>query len=99
VQLVLWDVDAQTGARSIKNVKEQEVYFCEIPLMTKNGTFMVNGPARVIGSQLPPSPRVFFEHHKGKTHASGKLLYSARVIPYRGSWVDLEFAPRDILYV
>jgi DNA-directed RNA polymerase subunit beta len=99
VQLVLWDVDGQTGARSIKNVKEQEVYFGEIPLMTKNGTFMVNGTERVIVSQLHRSPGVFFEHDKGKTHASGKLLYSARVIPYRGSWVDLEFDPRDILYV
>ena len=99
VQLVLWDVDAQTGARSIKNVKEQEVYFGEIPLMTKNGTFMVNGTERVIVSQLHRSPGVFFEHDKGKTHASGKLLYSARVIPYRGSWIDLEFDPRDILYV
>src|SRR5499433_3650005 len=99
VQLVLWDVDAQTGSRSIKNVKEQEVYFGEMPLMTKNGTFMVNGTERVIVSQLHRSPGVFFEHDKGKTHASGKLLYSARVIPYRGSWVDLEFDPRDILYV
>ena len=99
VQLVLWDVDAQTGARSIKNVKEQEVYFGEIPLMTKNGTFMVNGTERVIVSQLHRSPGVFFEHDKGKTHASGKLLYSARIIPYRGSWVDLEFDPRDIIYV
>ncbi|MEX0806347.1 MAG: DNA-directed RNA polymerase subunit beta [Candidatus Binatia bacterium] len=99
VQLVLWDVDAQTGARSIKNVKEQEVYFGEVPLMTKNGTFMVNGTERVIVSQLHRSPGVFFEHDKGKTHASGKLLYSARIIPYRGSWVDLEFDPRDIIYV
>src|SRR5438552_7197271 len=99
VQLVLCDVDNQTGSRSIKNVKEQEVYFGEIPLMTTNGTFMVNGTERVIVSQLHRSPGVFFEHDKGKTHASGKLLYSARVIPYRGSWVDLEFDPRDILYV
>ena len=99
VQLVLWDVDSQTGSRSIKNVKEQEVYFGEIPLMTTNGTFMVNGTERVIVSQLHRSPGVFFEHDKGKTHASGKLLYSARIIPYRGSWVDLEFDPRDILYV
>src|ERR671925_283224 len=98
VQLVLWDVDNQTGSRSIKNVKEQEVYFGEIPLMTTNGTFMVNGTERVIVSQLHRSPGVFFEHDKGKTHASGKLLYSARVIPYRGSWVDLEFDPKDILY-
>ena len=99
VQLVLWDVDPQTGSRSIKNVKEQEVYFGEIPLMTTNGTFMVNGTERVIVSQLHRSPGVFFEHDKGKTHASGKLLYSARVIPYRGSWLDFEFDPRDILYV
>ncbi|MGH7817598.1 MAG: DNA-directed RNA polymerase subunit beta, partial [Candidatus Binatia bacterium] len=99
VQLVLWDVDPQTGSRSIKNVKEQEVYFGEIPLMTVNGTFMVNGTERVIVSQLHRSPGVFYEHDKGKTHASGKLLYSSRVIPYRGSWVDLEFDPRDILYV
>src|SRR3970040_1710846 len=99
VQLVLWDVDSQTGSRSIKNVKEQEVYFGEIPLMTTNGTFMGNGTERVIVSQLHRSPGVFFEHDKGKTHASGKLLYSARVIPYRGSWVDLEFDPRAILYV
>ena len=99
VQLVLWDVDAQSGSRSIKNVKEQEVYFGEIPLMTTNGTFMINGTERVIVSQLHRSPGVFFEHDKGKTHASGKLLYSARVIPYRGSWVDLEFDPRDIIYV
>jgi DNA-directed RNA polymerase subunit beta len=99
VQLVLWEVDQPTGSRSIKNVKEQEVYFGEIPLMTTNGTFMVNGTERVIVSQLHRSPGVFFEHDKGKTHASGKLLYSARVIPYRGSWVDLEFDPRDILYV
>ena len=99
VQLVLWDADPQTGSRSIKNVKEQEVYLGEIPLMTTNGTFMVNGTERVIVSQLHRSPGVFFEHDKGKTHASGKLLYSARVIPYRGSWLDFEFDPRDILYV
>jgi len=99
VQLVIWDVDPESGARSIKNVKEQEVYFGEIPLMTKHGTFMVNGTERVIVSQLHRSPGVFFDHDKGKTHASGKLLYSARIIPYRGSWIDLEFDPRDILYV
>jgi DNA-directed RNA polymerase subunit beta len=99
IQLVIWDVDAETGARSIKNVKEQEVYFGEIPLMTTNGTFMVNGTERVIVSQLHRSPGVFFDHDKGKTHASGKLLYSARIIPYRGSWIDFEFDPRDILFV
>ncbi len=99
IQLVLWDTDPETGARSIKNVKEQEVYFGEIPLMTVNGTFMVNGTERVIVSQLHRSPGVFFDHDKGKTHASGKLLYSARIIPYRGSWIDFEFDPRDLLYV
>ena len=99
VQLVIWDVDPETGTRSIKNVKEQEVYFGEIPLMTENGTFMVNGTERVIVSQLHRSPGVFFDHDKGKTHASGKLLYSARIIPYRGSWIDFEFDPKDILYV
>jgi DNA-directed RNA polymerase subunit beta len=99
VRLVLFDVDPHTGSRNIRNVKEQEVYFGEIPLMTSNGTFMVNGTERVIVSQLHRSPGVFFEHDKGKTHASGKLLYSARIIPYRGSWIDFEFDPRDILYV
>ena len=99
IQLVIWDVDQETGTRSIKNVKEQEVYFGEIPLMTEHGTFMVNGTERVIVSQLHRSPGVFFDHDKGKTHASGKLLYSARIIPYRGSWIDFEFDPRDILFV
>src|SRR5438876_1486183 len=99
VQLVIWDVDPESGVRSIKNVKEQEVYFGEIPLMTRHGTFMINGTERVIVSQLHRSPGVFFDHDKGKTHASGKLLYSARIIPYRGSWIDFEFDPRDILYV
>src|SRR5438445_74231 len=99
VQLVIWDVDPDSGVRSIKNVKEQEVYFGEIPLMTRHGTFMVNGTERVIVSQLHRSPGVFFDHDKGKTHASGKLLYSARIIPYRGSWIDFEFDPKDILYV
>src|SRR5438094_1032187 len=97
IQLVIWDVE--NGRRSIKNVKEQEVYFGEIPLMTRNGTFMVNGTERVIVSQLHRSPGVFFEHDKGKTHSTGKLLYSARIIPYRGSWIDFEFDPRDVLYV
>src|SRR5215472_14390956 len=97
IQLVIWDVEQ--GRRSIKNVKEQEVYFGEIPLMTGNGTFMVNGTERVIVSQLHRSPGVFFEHDKGRTHSSGKLLYSARIIPYRGSWIDFEFDPRDVLYV
>src|SRR5258708_1772323 len=97
IQLVMWDVE--NGRRSIKNVKEEEVYFGEIPLMTGNGTFMVNGTERVIVSQLHRSPGVFFEHDKGRTHSTGKLLYSARIIPYRGSWIDFEFDPRDVLYV
>ncbi|TMA82532.1 MAG: DNA-directed RNA polymerase subunit beta [Deltaproteobacteria bacterium] len=99
IQLVIWDVDAESGVRSIKNVKEQEVYFGEIPLMTRNGTFMINGTERVIVSQLHRSPGVFFDHDKGKTHASGRLLYSGRIIPYRGSWIDFEFDARDTLYV
>src|SRR5690349_2134735 len=99
VQLVIWDVDAESGVRSIKNVKEQEVYFGEIPLMTENGTFIINGTERVIVSQLHRSPGAFFDHDRGKTHSSGKLLYSARIIPYRGSWIDFEFDPKDILYV
>ena len=99
IQLVLWDSDQRTGAHTIKNVKEQEVYFGEIPLMSSHGTFMVNGTERVIVSQLHRSPGVFFDHDKGKTHPSGKLLYSARIIPYRGSWIDFEFDARDILHV
>src|SRR6266403_1947987 len=99
IQLVIWDVDAERGVRSIKNVKEQEVYFGEIPLMTRNGTFMINGTERVIVSQLHRSPGVFFDHDKVKTHASGRLLYSGRIIPYRGSWIDFEFDARDTLYV
>jgi len=100
VQLILYqDSDGNGGPKEVKNVKEQEVYFGEVPLMTENGTFMVNGTERVIVSQLHRSPGVFFDHDKGKTHSSGKLLFSARVIPYRGSWLDFEFDPRDILYV
>jgi len=99
VHLVIYDVDPTTNARSIKNVKEQEVYFGEIPLMTTNGTFMINGTERVIVSQLHRSPGVFFDDDKGKTHASGKLLFKARIIPYRGSWIDFEFDPRDIIFV
>ncbi|RMH42101.1 MAG: DNA-directed RNA polymerase subunit beta [Deltaproteobacteria bacterium] len=99
VRLVVWDVNDETGLQSIRDVKEQEVYFGEIPLMTESGTFIVNGTERVIVSQLHRSPGVFFDHDKGKTHSSGKLLYSARVIPYRGSWLDFEFDHKDILYV
>ncbi len=99
VRLVVWDTDSETGNKSIRDVKEQEVYFGEIPVMTETGTFIINGTERVIVSQLHRSPGIFFEHDKGKTHASGKLLYSARIIPYRGSWLDFEFDPKDILFV
>lgn len=87
------------GERDVRDIKEQEVYFGEIPLMTNTGTFIINGTERVIVSQLHRSPGVFFDHDKGKTHSSGKLLYSARLIPYRGSWLDFEFDPKDIIYV
>jgi DNA-directed RNA polymerase subunit beta len=99
VQLIVWDVDPETNSRTIRDVKEQEVYFGEIPIMTENGTFIINGTERVIVSQLHRSPGIFFDHDKGKTHASGKLLYSARIIPLRGSWIDFEFDPKDRLYV
>jgi len=99
VRLVVWDIDEATGAQSIRDVKEEEVYFGEVPLMTEFGTFIINGTERVIVSQLHRSPGVFFEHDKGKTHSSGKLLYSARVIPYRGAWLDFEFDAKDIVYV
>jgi DNA-directed RNA polymerase subunit beta len=99
IRLVVWDVNEETGSQSIRDVKEQEVYFGEIPLMTENGTFIINGTERVVVSQLHRSPGVFFDHDKGKTHSSGKLLYSARVIPYRGSWLDFEFDAKDILHV
>ncbi len=96
VRLVIYDKESSTKA--VKYVKEQEVYLGEIPLMTGNGTFIVNGTERVIVSQLHRSPGVFFDHDRGKTHSSGKLLYSARIIPYRGSWLDFEFDPKDALY-
>ena len=99
VRLVIWDSGKDSGVRAIKDIKEQEVYFGEIPLMTENGTFIINGTERVIVSQLHRSPGVFYDHDKGKTHSSGKVLYSARVIPYRGSWLDFEFDHKDILYV
>ncbi|MFZ4579381.1 MAG: DNA-directed RNA polymerase subunit beta [Myxococcota bacterium] len=98
IRLVVFDV-SETGIQTIRDVKEQEVYFGEIPLMTDAGTFIINGSERVIVSQLHRSPGVLFEHDKGKTHASGKRIYSARVIPYRGSWLDFEFDHKDILYV
>jgi DNA-directed RNA polymerase subunit beta len=97
VRLIIYDKDSAN--KTIKDIKEQEVYMGEIPLMTDNGTFVINGTERVIVSQLHRSPGVFFDHDKGKTHSSGKLLYSARVIPYRGSWLDFEFDPKDLVFV
>ena len=99
VQLIIYDRETSTSQNKVvKDVKEQEVYMGEVPLMTDKGSFVVNGTERVIVSQLHRSPGVFFEHDKGKTHSSGKLLFSARIIPYRGSWLDFEFDPKDILY-
>jgi DNA-directed RNA polymerase subunit beta len=97
VRLIIYD--RESSNKAIKDIKEQEVYMGEIPLMTENGTFVINGTERVIVSQLHRSPGVFFDHDKGKTHSSGKLLYSARVIPYRGSWLDFEFDPKDLVFV
>jgi DNA-directed RNA polymerase subunit beta len=99
LRLVIYDKDAPAGAKVVKDIKEQEVYMGELPLMTETGTFIINGTERVIVSQLHRSPGVFFDHDKGKTHSSGKLLFSARVIPYRGSWLDFEFDPKDNVFV
>jgi DNA-directed RNA polymerase subunit beta len=99
LRLVVWDVDEDTGARSIRDIKEQDVYMGDMPLMTSNGTFVVNGTERVIVSQMHRSPGVFFDHDRGKSHSSGKYLFAARVIPYRGSWLDFEFDAKDITHV
>ena len=99
VKVLLMIFDKESSSKAIKDIKEQEVYMGEIPLMTENGTFIINGTERVIVSQLHRSPGVFFDHDKGKTHSSGKLLYSARIIPYRGSWLDFEFDPKDAVFV
>ncbi|MEE8293486.1 MAG: DNA-directed RNA polymerase subunit beta, partial [Kiloniellales bacterium] len=99
LRLVVWDVDEDTGARSIRDIKEQDVYMGDMPLMTPNGTFIINGTERVIVSQMHRSPGVFFDHDRGKTHSSGKFLFAARVIPYRGSWLDFEFDAKDLVYV
>jgi len=99
LRLVVWDIDEDTGARSIRDIKEQDVYMGDMPLMTANGTFVINGTERVIVSQMHRSPGVFFDHDKGKTHSSGKYLFAARVIPYRGSWLDFEFDAKDLVYV
>src|SRR4028118_1764390 len=98
LRLIVFDVDPDTGAKSVKDIKEQDVYMGDMPLMTDNGTFIVNGTERVIVSQMHRSPGVFFDHDKGKTHSSGKLLFAARIIPYRGSWLDIEFDAKDIVY-
>ncbi len=99
LRLVVWDIDEETGARSIRDVKEQDVYMGDMPLMTDKGTFVINGTERVIVSQMHRSPGVFFDHDKGKTHSSGKYLFAARIIPYRGSWLDFEFDAKDLVYV
>ena len=99
LRLIVFESDEETGARSVKDIKEQDVYMGDIPLMTDKGTFVVNGTERVIVSQMHRSPGVFFDHDKGKTHSSGKLLFGARIIPYRGSWLDFEFDAKDVVYV
>ena len=99
LRLIVFDVNEETGSKSIKDVKEQDVYMGDMPLMTLNGTFVINGTERVIVSQMHRSPGVFFDHDRGKTHASGKLLFAARIIPYRGSWLDFEFDAKDVVYV
>ncbi len=98
LRLIVFDVDEDTGAKSVKDIKEQDVFMGDMPLMTPNGTFIVNGTERVIVSQMHRSPGVFFDHDKGKTHASGKLLFACRIIPYRGSWLDFEFDAKDIVF-
>jgi DNA-directed RNA polymerase subunit beta len=99
LRLIVWETDEETQARSVKDIKEQDVYMGDIPLMTEKGTFVVNGTERVIVSQMHRSPGVFFDHDKGKTHSSGKLLFAARIIPYRGSWLDFEFDAKDLVFV
>src|SRR5690606_11055232 len=98
LRLIVFDIDEDTGAKSIKDIKEQDVYMGDMPLMTLNGTFIVNGTERVIVSQMHRSPGVFFDHDKGKSHSSGKLLFAARVIPYRGSWLDIAFDSKDVVH-
>ena len=98
LRLIVFDIDVDTGAKSVKDIKEQDVYMGDMPLMTSNGTFIVNGTERVIVSQMHRSPGVFFDHDKGKSHSSGKLLFAARIIPYRGSWLDIEFDAKDVVH-
>ena len=97
-RLIIWDLNEETGEKSLRDIKEQVVYLGDLPLMTNNGTFVVNGTERVVVSQLHRSPGVFFDHDEGKTHASGKVLYNARIIPYRGSWLDFEFDHKDNIF-
>ena len=99
LRLIVWDIEEETGSRSVRDVKEQDVFMGDMPLMTDKGTFVINGTERVVVSQMHRSPGVFFDHDKGKTHSSGKYLFAARVIPYRGSWLDFEFDARDIVHV
>jgi DNA-directed RNA polymerase subunit beta len=98
LRLIVFDIDEDTGAKSVKDIKEQDVFMGDMPLMTPNGTFVVNGTERVIVSQMHRSPGVFFDHDKGKTHSSGKLLFACRIIPYRGSWLDFEFDAKDMVF-
>src|SRR5210317_624530 len=98
-RLVVYDIDTETGVSNIRDIKEQEIYFGTIPLMTDKGTFIINGTERVVVSQLHRSSGVFFDHDKGKSHSSGKIIYSSRIIPVRGSWIDMEIDPKDIVYI
>ncbi|MDQ7078593.1 MAG: hypothetical protein Q9M45_12350 [Robiginitomaculum sp.] len=99
LRLIVFETDEETNAKSVKDIKEQDVYMGDIPLMTDKGTFVINGTERVIVSQMHRSPGVFFDHDKGKTHSSGKFLFAARIIPYRGSWLDFEYDAKDIIHV
>ena len=99
LRLIVWEVDEESGSRSIKDIKEQDVYLGDIPLMTNKGTFIFNGTTRVVVSQMHRSPGVFFDHDKGKSHSTGKFLFASRLIPYNGSWIDFEFDAKDLLYV
>jgi DNA-directed RNA polymerase subunit beta len=98
LRLIVFEVDPDTDAKSVKDIKEQDVYMGDMPLMTQHGTFVVNGTERVIVSQMHRSPGVFFDHDRGKTHSSGKLLFASRIIPYRGSWLDFEFDAKDLVF-
>ena len=99
LRLIIWEVDEETEVKSIKHIKEQDVYLGDMPLMTDKGTFVFNGTTRVVVSQMHRSPGVFFDHDKGKSHSSGKFLFASRLIPYNGSWIDFEFDAKDLIYV